>query len=98
MQLLTSMQSILASIFRIGVLWLSAGTYEATSSTAADLVSHLQRFRPTSAQFCNARKAFLLRPRGKRIANIFDFLAEENQNWSEKILKNCQSCFTMVSQ
>ena len=44
MQLQASMQSILVSIFRIGLLWLSAGTYEATSSTAANLVSHLERF------------------------------------------------------
>ena len=28
----------------------------------------------------------------------YNFLAEENQNWCEKILKNCQSCFSMVSQ
>ena len=44
MQLQTSMQSILVSIFRIGVLRLSAGTYEATSSTVAGAVSHLERF------------------------------------------------------
>ena len=25
-------------------------------------------------------------------------MAEENQNWCEKILKNCQSCFIMVLQ
>ena len=37
------MQSILVSIFRIGLLRLSAGTYEATSSTAANVVSHLER-------------------------------------------------------
>ena len=28
----------------------------------------------------------------------YDFLAEENQNWCEKILKNCVSCLTMISQ
>ena len=36
--------SILVGIFRIGLLRLSAGTYEATSSTAANVVSHLERF------------------------------------------------------
>ena len=44
MKLQTSVQSILLSIFRIGLLRLSAGTYEATSSTAANAVSHLERF------------------------------------------------------
>ena len=43
MKLQTSEQSILVSVFRIGLLRLSAGTYEATSSTAA-VVSHLERF------------------------------------------------------
>ena len=38
------MQSILVSIFRIGLLRLSAGTYEATSLTVANLVNHLERF------------------------------------------------------
>ena len=44
MQLQASMQSILVRIFRLGLLQLSAGTYEATSSTAANLVSHWERF------------------------------------------------------
>ena len=44
MKLQTSVHSILVSIFRIGLLRLSAGTYEATSSTAANVVSHLERF------------------------------------------------------
>ena len=44
MQLQASMQSISVSIFRLGLLRLSAGTYEATFSTAANLVSHLERF------------------------------------------------------
>ena len=38
------MLSILVSIFHISLLRLSAGTYEATSSTAANVVSHLERF------------------------------------------------------
>ena len=38
------MQSILFSIFRIGLLQLPAGTNEATSLTAANLVNHLERF------------------------------------------------------
>ena len=32
------------SIFHLGLLRLSAGTCEATSSTAANVVSHLERF------------------------------------------------------
>ena len=64
MKLQTSVQSILVSIFRIGLLRLSAGTYEATSSTAANVVSHLERFRPTSFQFGKVGKAFLLILRG----------------------------------
>ena len=44
MHLQTSMQSVLVSIFRIGVLRLSAGTYGATSSTVASIVSHVERF------------------------------------------------------
>ena len=45
MPLQASMQSILVSMFHIGLLWLSAGTYDkATSSTAASLLSNLQRF------------------------------------------------------
>ena len=41
MQLQTLMQSIiLVNIFRTGLLRLSAGTYEATTST----ISHLERF------------------------------------------------------
>ena len=48
MQLQTLLQSILVSILCIGLLRLSAGTYEATSSRAANVVSHLERFLPTS--------------------------------------------------
>ena len=48
MQLPTSMQSILVSIlvsiFRIGLLRSSTGTHKATALTAADVVSHLERF------------------------------------------------------
>ena len=44
MQFQTSMHSILANIFRIGLLRLSAGTYEAIVSTAAAVVSHLKWF------------------------------------------------------
>ena len=44
MKLQTSVQSILVSIFRLGLLRLSAGTDEAISSTAANVVSHLERF------------------------------------------------------
>ena len=43
MKLQTSVQSILVRIFRLGLLRLSAGTYEATSSTAA-VVSDLEQF------------------------------------------------------
>ena len=44
MKLQTSVQSISVCIFRIGLLRLSTDTYEATSSTAANVVSHLERF------------------------------------------------------
>ena len=44
MQLQASMQSILVSNFRLGLLRLSAGTYEASSSSAAKLVSNWKRF------------------------------------------------------
>ena len=43
-------------------------------------------------------KRFSLVQGEKELRISYDFLAEENQNWCEKILKNCQSCFTMVSQ
>ena len=44
MKLQALVQSILISIFRLDLLRLSAGTHEATSSTAANVVSHLERF------------------------------------------------------
>ena len=44
MQLLTSMQSILVNIIRMGLLRLSIGSYEATALTAAAVDSHLERF------------------------------------------------------
>ena len=44
MKLKASVLSILVSIFRLGFLRLSAGTYEATSSTSANVVSYLERF------------------------------------------------------
>ena len=44
MKLQTSVQSILVGIFPLGLLWLSAIAYKATSSTAGNVVSHLERF------------------------------------------------------
>ena len=44
MQLQTSMQSNLVGIFRKGLLRFLADTYEASFSTAANVVSHLERF------------------------------------------------------
>ena len=44
MKLQASVQSILVSIFCLGLLRWSAGTYEATSSTAANVISHLEQF------------------------------------------------------
>ena len=44
MLLQTSEQSILVNIFRIGLLRLSAGTYEATASTATGVASYFERF------------------------------------------------------
>ena len=43
MRLQTSMLSILVNIFDIGLLRLSACTYEATTLTTAAVVSHLER-------------------------------------------------------
>ena len=98
MKLQASVLSILVSNFRLGLLRLTAGTYEAISSTTANVVSHLERFRPTSFQFGYVQKAFLLSLRGKRIANILRFLGRRESKLVRKILKNCQSCFTKVSQ
>ena len=85
MQLQASKQSNLVSNFRLGLLRLSAGTYEATSSTVANLVSHRERFRPTSVQFGNVRKTFLLTLRGKIIANILRFLGRRESKLVRKI-------------
>ena len=74
MQLQALMQSILVSIFCLGLLRLSEGIHEAISLTAANLVSHWERFWFTSVQFRNVRKAFLLTLRRKIIANILRFL------------------------
>ena len=43
MKLQASVQSTLVGIFRLGVLRLLAGTDETTSSTAANVVSHLEQ-------------------------------------------------------
>ena len=42
MKLKASGLSILLSIFRLGLLRLSAGTYEATSSTAANVIEWIE--------------------------------------------------------
>ena len=44
MKLQASVLSSLVTVFRLSLLRLSAGAYEATSSTAANVVSHLKRF------------------------------------------------------
>ena len=44
MKLQASVLRILVSIFRLDLLRLSTGTYEDTSSTAANVISHLERF------------------------------------------------------
>ena len=44
MKLQASLQSFLVSIFRLGLLRLPAGTCEATFSTVANVVSHLEQF------------------------------------------------------
>ena len=93
MKLQASVQSILVSIFRLGLLRLSADTYIATSSTAANVVSHLERFRPTSFQFGNVRKAFLLSLRGKIIANILRFLGRRESKVVRKNSKKLPKFF-----
>ena len=95
MKLQISVQSILVGIFRIALLQLSAGTYEATTSTAANVVSHLERFLPTSFQFGNVRKAFLLSRRGKIFANILRFLGRRESKLVQKNSKKLPSCFNM---
>ena len=87
------MQSILVIIFQIGLLRLSAGTYEATSSTAANVVSYLERFWPTSFLFGNVQKAFLLSRRGKIIANIIRFLGQRESKLVRKISKKLPKLF-----
>ena len=91
MKLQTSMQSILVSIFRLGLLRLSAGTYEATSSTAANVFSHLEQYWPTSFQFVNVQKAFLLSLRGNIIANILRCFGRRESKVVRKNSKNCHS-------
>ena len=44
MKLQALVLSILVSIFRLGLLPLLAGSYKATFSTIANVVSHLERF------------------------------------------------------
>ena len=93
MKLQASVQNILVSIFRLGLLRLSADTYKATSSTAANVVSHLERFRPTSFQFGNVQKAFLLSLRGKIIANILRFLGRRESKLVRKNSKKLPMLF-----
>ena len=52
MKLLTSVQSILVSIFRLGLSRLLAGTYGATFSTAANVVSHWNDRRSRRVFLC----------------------------------------------
>ena len=93
MKLQASVLSILVSIFRLGLLRLSAGTYEATSSTAAIVVSYLERFRPTSFQFGYDQKAFLLSLRRKRIANILRFLGRRESKLVRKNFEKLRKLF-----
>ena len=93
MKLQASAQSIIVSIFRLGLLRLSAGTYEAASSTAANAISHLERFWPTSFQFGNVQKAFLFSLRGKIIANILRFLGRRESKLVRKNSKKLPKLF-----
>ena len=93
MKLQASVQSILAGIFRVRLLRLSAGAYEATSSIAANVISHLERFWPTSFQFGNVQKAFLLTLRGKIIANILRFFGRRESKVVRKNSKKLPKLF-----
>ena len=93
MKLQTWVQSILVSIFRLGLLRLSAVTYEATFSTAANVVSHLERFWHTSFQFGENQKTFLLSLRGKIIANILQFLGRRESKLARKNSKKLPKLF-----
>ena len=75
------------------VMVISRYTYEATSSTAANLVSHLERFWPTSFQFGNVQKAFLLSLRGKIIANILRFRRRRESKLVSKNFLKLQKLF-----
>ena len=77
----------------MGLLRLSAGTYEATSSTAANVVCHLKRFRHTSVQFGNVGKAFFLSLRGKIIANILRSLGRRESKLVRKNSKKVPKLF-----
>ena len=77
----------------MGLLRLSAGTYEATSSTAANVVSHLKRFGHTSVQFGNVGKAFFLSLRGKIIANILRSLGRRKSKLVRKNSKKVPKLF-----
>ena len=79
MKLQAPVQSILVSIFRLGSLRLSACTYEATSSTAANVVGHLERFDRRPFSLVMFRKRFSLVLGEKELRISYDFLAEENQ-------------------
>ena len=93
MKLQTSVQSIFVSIFRFGLLRLSAGIYKATFSTAANVMNHLERFWPTSFQFGNVQKALLLSLRGKIIANILRFLGQRESKLVQKNSKKLPKLF-----
>ena len=87
------MQSILVSIFRVELLRLSEGPYKATSWSAANVVSHLEQFWPSSVQFGNVRKAFLLSLKEKIIANILRFLGRRESKLVRKNSKKLPKLF-----
>ena len=93
MKLQTPEQSILVGIFRIGLLRLSTGSYEATSSLAAYVVSHLEQFWPTSFQFGNVWEALLLSLRGKIILNILQFFGRRESKLVRKNSKKLPNLF-----
>ena len=72
------------SIFRLGLLRLSAGTYEATSSTATNVSQSFGTILTNVLPVGNVQIAYFLSQKGKRIANILRFLGRRESKLVRK--------------
>ena len=79
--------------FRFVTVFSRYCTYKATSYTAANVVSHLERFCLTSFQFGNVQKEFLPSLTGKIIANILQFLGQRESKLVRKNSKKLPKLF-----